>query len=275
MKKLWNEYWPIFMGLLLGVVIVGAQVLFAADLTRVNELDFGPSGDTPKAAFQKLDDEFDVQLGYINNIRSNYASGTQPTNPEAGQMWYDTGNSLMKLWESSWSSLYNSTGTWVGDINNSVITASTINADYATITDMDVVTATITSLTTSNWTQDTATFNTMNSNAAAITILTVNLYSESLVFGVQEFADGDTTPDVSGGVIFNDNNFSASATIVSLDNSSTGQVVILYSISGTPMRINDGGVFALVGNWTPSSDSSIILVKNAAGLWLEVSRSAP
>jgi hypothetical protein len=182
MKKLFRS--PIVLVLLAFALIVGVQVPFVEsdDYNLTDDLNWGPPGETRKSAIQKLEGRDETLLGWINEIKDGYASSTAPTAPSEGQLWYDNLSEEMKQYHSStWVSIYAYSSTteagWAGSFS----------APYASVTDIDVGTADIGTLTTTNWTQDTATFNTLTVNmSATIDTLTVtnSLTHPSLFSGV-------------------------------------------------------------------------------------------
>ena len=87
-------------------------------------------------------------------------------------------------------------------------------------------------------------------------------------------ADGDTTPDVSGGDIFITSSNTNATEITDLDNPTVGQIVTLVGGSDTnPSTITDGGNFKLNGNMTLGLDDAIILFVKADNYYIELGRS--
>jgi len=169
--------WPIIGAFVAFALIVGLQVAFATDVTLTNDVIIGV--DSPKTAIVKLEENDEELLGFINELKDASASSTAPTAPNVGELWFDTSSSTMKHWiASTWHSAWHYTATgggfeWIGDIDSASIEADTLSAPYATITDLDVAgnvdaltavlgSATVGTLTTSNWSQSSATFTTLD-----------------------------------------------------------------------------------------------------------------
>jgi len=176
MKKLWKEWLPWTVGVGGFILVLAVQFAMATDYTRTYDVVLGV--DSPKSAIVKLEDTDIELLSYINEMKDANASTTAPTAPNEGQFWWDTGNDEMKqyyasTWNTIWSYADTTTNVWEGEIDANWGTidnlyANTITSPYATITDVDVQTAeigsaTVGTLSTSNWSQDTAVFNTMQS----------------------------------------------------------------------------------------------------------------
>ncbi len=190
MKKFWTSVktsWPIWGAFIVFFILIGSMAAFSADWDRSFPLDYGPPGDTRTEMLNKLDEQADETFVHLNTLKANFAGDTAPTNPSQGQVWYDTINSTLKVFEAStWISAYSYSSaefTWLGELADTAsfattqlnvvnatidnLEASTISAPYATLTDIDVVSAeigsaTVGTLTTSNWSQNTATFNTLS-----------------------------------------------------------------------------------------------------------------
>ena len=91
---------------------------------------------------------------------------------------------------------------------------------------------------------------------------------------VVTIADGDTTPDVSGGEVFITSANTNATEITDLDNPTTGQIVTLIGGSDTnASTITDGGNFKLNTNMTLGLDDSITLFVKADNNYIELSRS--
>ncbi len=189
MKKFWMSVktsWPIWGAFAAFFLLIGSMVAFSADWDRSFPLDYGPPGDTRTEMLNKLDEQADETFVHLNTLKANFAGDTAPTNPSQGQVWYDTINSTLKVFEAStWISAYSYSSaefTWLGELADTAsfattqlnavsatignLEASTISAPYATLTDIDVVSAeigsaTVGTLTTANWSQSSATFNTL------------------------------------------------------------------------------------------------------------------
>ena len=95
-----------------------------------------------------------------------------------------------------------------------------------------------------------------------------------LIYATQTIADGDTTPDVSGGSVFKTSANTGATLITDLDNPIVGQVVILIGGSNTnSSTIGDGGVFHLSAAWTASLDDVLGLYVQADNDYIELFRS--
>ena len=87
-------------------------------------------------------------------------------------------------------------------------------------------------------------------------------------------ADGDATPDVSGGDIHITSSNTGATEITDLDLPTVGQIVTLIGGSNTnSSTITDGGNFSLEGNWTASLDKVLILFVQADNDYVEIARS--
>jgi len=76
-----------------------------AGYTKTHTLDFTASGDTVYVACDKLEDNEDDIISWINNIKKSYSAASAPTSPapDEGQLWWDTTNDLLKVYDgSSW-----------------------------------------------------------------------------------------------------------------------------------------------------------------------------
>ena len=84
-----------------------------------------------------------------------------------------------------------------------------------------------------------------------------------------------TTPSVAGGNVFLTQANSSPTTITSLTDGIIGQLVIIKINSATHIiDINDGGNFALAGNWDPDAvGETITLICYDTNKWAEVCRS--
>lgn len=92
---------------------------------------------------------------------------------------------------------------------------------------------------------------------------------------VVTMADGDTTPDISGGDIFISQANTGATEITDLDNPAVGQIVTIIVGSATnPPTITDGGNFKLSAGWSPNLDDTIQLFVKADNYYIELSRSA-
>jgi len=94
-------------------------------------------------------------------------------------------------------------------------------------------------------------------------------------FALQTIADGDVTPDVSGGNFFITSANTGATAITDLDNPRTGQIVCLIGGSATnSSTIADAGAkFKLSGAWTASVDEVLWLYVKADNYYIELSRS--
>lgn len=99
----------------------------------------------------------------------------------------------------------------------------------------------------------------------------VNTYIEHSVVTI---ADGDTTPDVSGGEMFITSANTNATAITDLDNPTVGQTITLIGGSDTnASTIADGGNFKLNAAMTLGLDDSITLFVKADNNYIELSRS--
>lgn len=88
------------------------------------------------------------------------------------------------------------------------------------------------------------------------------------------FTDGDTTPYVGDGTLFEANN-SGSTTITDFDGGYVGQVITIYSANGNT-TVSGGSAVRLAGgsNFTMTSRDTLTLRKTHSTEWHEMSRSA-
>ena len=106
------------------------------------------------------------------------------------------------------------------------------------------------------------------------TTLRGNVLIPVIVFTVVTMADGDATPDISGGTIFESQSNTGATEITDLDNPTVGQTLtIIVGDAGNPPTITDGGNFALSAAWTPDLDDTITLYVQADNDYIEIGRS--
>lgn len=87
-------------------------------------------------------------------------------------------------------------------------------------------------------------------------------------------ADGDATPDISGGNLFVTSANTGATAITDLDNPTVGQVIAICGGSNTnSSTIADSGNFALNGAMTLSLDSCIVLYAQADNDYVELGRN--
>lgn len=87
-------------------------------------------------------------------------------------------------------------------------------------------------------------------------------------------ADGDTTPDISGGVRFITSANTGATAITDLDNPTVNQTLTLIGGSNTnSTTITDGGNFNLIEDWIGSLDSTLMLYVQADNDYIELGRS--
>jgi hypothetical protein len=76
-----------------------------AGYSKTYTLDFTASGDTVYTGTDKLEDDIDDIITWLNLIKKSYASATAPTSPvpDGGQLWYDSTNHELHVYNgSSW-----------------------------------------------------------------------------------------------------------------------------------------------------------------------------
>ena len=74
---------------------------------------------------QQIEDNFDA-------LRNHFANSTAPTSPDAGQLWYDTGSSMLKVrYNSSWVNLWDMDGQAVapGQVKTDSLAAGLLSTD--------------------------------------------------------------------------------------------------------------------------------------------------
>ena len=74
---------------------------------------------------QQIEDNFDA-------LRNHFAGSTAPTSPDAGQFWYDTGSSMLKVrYNSSWVNLWDMDGQAVapGQVKTDSLAAGLLSTD--------------------------------------------------------------------------------------------------------------------------------------------------
>jgi len=87
-------------------------------------------------------------------------------------------------------------------------------------------------------------------------------------------ADGDTTPDVSGGNIFVTSSNTGATAITDLDLPATDQIVYIIGGSNTnSSTIADSGNFNLSAGWTAGLDDVLVLWVQADNDYIELSRT--
>jgi hypothetical protein len=69
-------------------------------------LDFGATGDTVKQGVDKLEDNIDALITYLNLLKTTFVGSTAPTSPDAGQIWMDTNT-------TPYTQKYYNGATWV------------------------------------------------------------------------------------------------------------------------------------------------------------------
>lgn len=155
---------PAAMAMLAFALIILIQIPFVGsdpyDLT--DDLIWGPPGETRKSALVKLEGRDETLLEFVNELKNASASSTAPSTPGEGQFWFDTSTNEMKqyyasTWDTLWSFADTTTPVWEGNFDGDTIDANsgaidnleanTISAPYATLTDIDVVSARIGSAT--------------------------------------------------------------------------------------------------------------------------------
>lgn len=76
---------------------------------------------------QQVEDNFDA-------LRNHFANSTAPTSPDAGQFWYDTGSSAIKIrYNSSWIDFWDMDGQCVaaGQVKTASLAAGVLSTDAA------------------------------------------------------------------------------------------------------------------------------------------------
>ena len=76
---------------------------------------------------QQIEDNFDA-------LRNHFANSTAPTSPDAGQFWYDTGSSAIKIrYNSSWVDFWDMDGQCVaaGQVKTASLAAGALSTDAA------------------------------------------------------------------------------------------------------------------------------------------------
>ena len=85
------------------------------------------------------------------HLLENFANGTAPTNPTEGQLWYDSANSQLKIYDNGvWSTLISGSGTTKIEFRNRKDTAGIFHKTIEMIVDSNIVT--ITTDDTTAWT---------------------------------------------------------------------------------------------------------------------------
>jgi hypothetical protein len=82
-----------------------------AGYTKTYTLDFTSSGDTVYTGCDKLEDNVDSLIGWVNDLKDNYASASAPTSPapDEGQLWWDSTNDGLYVYNGS---------AWLGPITD-------------------------------------------------------------------------------------------------------------------------------------------------------------
>jgi len=81
--------------------------------TKTYTLDFTPTGDTVFTSADKLEDNVDSLITWLNNVKKSYAYATAPTSPapDEGQIWYESTNNWAKVYDgTNWHILGVATG---------------------------------------------------------------------------------------------------------------------------------------------------------------------
>lgn len=218
-----------FVGLgLAAVALLAVGVFQAAGLSKTYTIDWGPGGDTFREGMMKSEQQNAEFVTWFNNVINNNAGTTTPTNPEEGQFWFDTGNYAMKQYHlGTWASVWSYANT------TDFIFPSTIRS------------ATINTLTTNYWDQDSFQLNT----------LTVAMAGSIEDFWVGDDAIVGDKLDVGGKATF--------ASTVDFDLQPEG---CLVSVSAADSREPDGErklTFGSetydVGNWHASGSSVVVV----------------
>ena len=79
-----------------------------AGYSKTYTVDYTSSGDTVYTGVNKLEDNIDDIITWINNIKKSYASASAPTSPapDEGQIWWDSTNDLLNVYNgSTWVNL--------------------------------------------------------------------------------------------------------------------------------------------------------------------------
>ena len=77
-----------------------------AGYTKTYTLDFTSSGDTVYTGTDKLEDNIDSIVTWVNDIKKSYAGTSAPTSPvpDEGQIWFDTLGKLFSVYTGgAWS----------------------------------------------------------------------------------------------------------------------------------------------------------------------------
>lgn len=238
MKEFHRKYAPFIWGIVAGILIVGAQVIFATDWTRTYDVVLGV--DSPKSAIVKLESE-DIEIyTLLNALKDGNAGTAAPASPNEGEFWFDTddGEGTMKqyhasTWDSLWRYLDTTTLEWIGNVDAVAATIDSLeSSDVQVSPDMTSITASVVDtpviisqgdssvlatdihagslqewksyagaimaevdstgafsiqeLKTANWTQDTATFNTLNAttivNPVILDIEALSAWEDTITF---------------------------------------------------------------------------------------------
>ena len=95
-----------------------------------------------------------------------------------------------------------------------------------------------------------------------------------LVLDPQTLGDGDLTPDVTGGLVFNTQANTGATAITTFDGAVAGQVIVIIGTSATnPTTIADGGNFNLTAAFTAAVDSVLGLYCQGTDDFIELFRS--
>jgi hypothetical protein len=101
-------------------------------------LDFGPTGDNYPQAADKLEDNIDAIITYLNSLKSSFQSTVAPSSPDQGQLWTDSNDDPPTLKQ------YHGTA-WVAVSSPIPLTPqnhlSGLTVTHATDTDHDIVIA--------------------------------------------------------------------------------------------------------------------------------------
>ena len=83
------------------------------------------TADVIETNMQQIEDNFDA-------LRNHFANSTAPTSPDAGQFWYDTGSSAIKIrYNSSWVDFWDMDGQCVapGQVKTDSLAAGLLSTD--------------------------------------------------------------------------------------------------------------------------------------------------
>jgi len=71
--------------------------------SKTYTLDYTASGDTVYTGCDKLEDNEDEMIAWINSLKKSYASSTAPSSPspDEGQLWYKSDTNILKVYDGS------------------------------------------------------------------------------------------------------------------------------------------------------------------------------